>query len=103
MPGNHGVDALADQSRRADDGDRHAWVGARRALGELLDFHEVTDDAAIEVGVERGSLGERYWIVWFRPVHHPAGDEAHPADAPARPPGQHPPPPPTAAAPPALP
>ncbi len=89
MPGDQRVDALSDERGRPYHGHRHARVGARGALGELLDFYEVADHAAVWFGIERRRLGERHRVVLVGAVNHRAGDEHDPPDPAGRRRRQH--------------
>ena len=89
VPGDQGVDALADQRGGPDHGDRHARVGRGRALRELLDLQQVADHAAVLVGAERRVLGQRHRVVRAGAVDHRAGHQHDPADPAGRRRGQH--------------
>src|SRR5262249_34133748 len=50
MPGDRGLDAVADQRGGADHGDVKARVGRGGPAGQLLDLQQVADHAAVQVG-----------------------------------------------------
>ena len=98
VPGDQGVHrpgiplrgpALADQGGRPDDRHGHAGIGPGRAPGQLLDLQHVARHAAVRLRGQRGVLWQRHLVVRPGPVHHRAGHEHDPADAPGRGGGEH--------------
>ena len=89
MPGDQGVDAVADQRGRSGDTDLQAQMGAGRPLGQVLDLQQVADHAVVGLGAERRILGQRDRIVRLCAVDHRAGHQHDPAHAAGRGGGEH--------------